>query len=57
MVKRVNLLAFMWFFSYLCNVEKGKRFSFHSLLRMPFVGSGYKVIRETFKILNYGKEY
>lgn len=24
MVKHVNLLAFMWFFGYLCNVEKGK---------------------------------
>nr|DAQ67414.1 MAG TPA: hypothetical protein [Caudoviricetes sp.] len=29
----------MWFFGYLCNVEKGKRFSFRSLLYMPFVGS------------------
>ncbi len=25
MVKRVNLLAFMWFFGYLCNVEKEKK--------------------------------
>ena len=45
MVKRVNLLAFMWFFGYLCNVEKEKRFSFRSLLYTPFVGSEYKVKR------------
>ena len=28
MVKRVNLLAFMWFFSYLCNVEKREKILF-----------------------------
>lgn len=28
MIKRVNLLAFMWFFCYLCNVEKGEKVLF-----------------------------